>query len=143
LGAGGSARALARALVREAWTVRIHNRTVEKANVLAHAVGASVIDEPDPTGANLILNTTSASLVGEDLPVLWDRAEAGALAYDLAYGGEATPFLKAAATRGLATMDGLPMLVQQGALALEWWIGANPPLEVMMQAAMAPPPEAE
>jgi shikimate 5-dehydrogenase len=41
-------------------------------------------------------------------------------------------------------MDGLPMLVQQGALALEWWIGANPPLEIMMKAAMAPPPtEAE
>ena len=143
LGAGGSARALARALVREGWTVRIHNRTAEKATALAAAVGAQTADQPDPTGANLILNTTSASLGGEELPVLWDKADSGALAYDLAYGGELTPFLKAAAARGLATMDGLAMLVQQGALSLEWWIGANAPIETMMKAAMVPPSEAE
>lgn len=142
LGAGGSARALARALVREGWTVRIHNRTPEKANALAKAVGAQMVDEPDPTGANLILNTTSASLGGEELPVLWDRAQAGALAYDLAYGQGPTPFMKTAAAQGLATMDGLPMLVQQGALALEWWIGVIPPVEAMMEAAMAPASEA-
>ncbi|RYG24526.1 hypothetical protein EON82_10385 [bacterium] len=98
--------------------------------------------EPDPAGASLILNTTSASLGGAELPVLWGRAEPGALAYDLAYGQGPTPFMKVASERGLATMDGLPMLVQQGALALEWWIGAIPPVEVMMEAAMAPPPEA-
>lgn len=135
LGAGGSARSIARALVRDGWTVRIWNRTHEKAVELARLVGASIADEADPTGASLILNTTSASLDGQELPVLWDRADKDALAYDLAYGQ--SPFLQTAASRGLKTMNGLPMLVEQGALSLEWWTGETAPRDVMM-AAIAP-----
>lgn len=134
LGAGGSARALSRALVREGWDVRIHNRTAEKAVALAGAVGAIAVEEADPTDATLILNTTSASLDGEDLPILWDLVDPSALAYDLAYGKDSSPFLRTAAKRGLATMDGLPMLVEQGALSLEWWIGVDAPRDVMTAA---------
>lgn len=132
LGAGGSARALVRALVRAGWTVRIWNRTPEKAVELANATGAAMIDEADPRGSKLILNTTSASLTGDQLPVLWDNVTSGALAYDLAYGD--SPFLKAAQERGLRTTNGLPMLVEQGALALEWWTGESAPRDVMRAA---------
>jgi shikimate dehydrogenase len=134
LGAGGSARALSRALVREGWDVRIHNRTPEKAVALAGAVGAIAVEKADPAGASLILNTTSASLDGEQLPILWDRAEKTAVAYDLAYGQDSTPFLRKAHELGLTTMDGLPMLVEQGALSLEWWIGVDAPRDVMTAA---------
>ncbi len=139
LGAGGSARSISRALVRDGWTVRIWNRTHEKAVELSRLVGASISDEPDPTGASLILNTTSASLSGEELPVLWDRAEKGAVAYDLAYGD--SPFLNVARSKGLATKDGLPMLVEQGALSLEWWTGETAPRAAMMAAIQNPPSE--
>ena len=50
LGAGGSARALARALVRDGWTLRIWNRTPEKAAELARLTGAAIADAPDPKG---------------------------------------------------------------------------------------------
>ena len=137
LGAGGSARSIARALVRDGWTVRIWNRTREKAVALARLAGAAIIDDPDPTGASLLLNTTSASLAGEELPVLWENAPKDALAYDLAYGS--SPFLATAAARGLATKDGLPMLVEQGALSLEWWTGETAPRDVMTKAVVGTP----
>ncbi len=138
LGAGGSARALARALVREGWALRIWNRTAEKAAELARLTGASVAEEPDPTGSSLILNTTSASLTGDALPVQWEKAKPEAVAYDLAYGD--SPFLKDAQARGLKTMNGLPMLVEQGALSLEWWTGVRAPRAAMLAAVEAARP---
>lgn len=132
LGAGGSARSIGRALVRDGWEVRIWNRTHEKAEELARLAGATAVEEADPTGASLLLNTTSASLTGNDLPVLWDRAEKDALAYDLAY--RSSPFLKTAAEHGMRTLDGLPMLVEQGALSLEWWTGLRAPRTAMAAA---------
>lgn len=138
LGAGGSARALARALVREGWDLRIWNRTAERATELAELTGAKAVDEANPTGASLILNTTSASLDGDSLPVVWDAAKPEAVAYDLAYGD--SPFLKEAQARGLKTMNGLPMLVEQGALSLEWWIGVRAPRTAMLAAVEATKP---
>ena len=138
LGAGGSARALARALVRDGWTLRIWNRTAEKATELAQLTGATAINDADPSGASLILNTTSASLTGEPLPVKWDVAKPEAVAYDLAYGD--SPFLKEAQARGLATKNGLPMLVEQGALSLEWWTGVRAPRAAMLAAVEAARP---
>ena len=135
LGAGGSARALARALMRDGWTLRVWNRTADKASDLAAEVGASAVETADPTGASLVLNTTSASLAGDDLPVDWDKAEGTAIAYDLAYGD--SPFLLSAKTKGLTTMNGLPMLVEQGALSLEWWLGVRAPRPAMLAAITA------
>lgn len=57
-----------------------------------------------------------------------------AIAYDLIYTPRPTQFLKQAALLGLKTFDGLEMLVQQGAAALEIWIGQPAPVEVMRKA---------
>ena len=138
LGAGGSARALARVLIRDRWSLRIWNRNPDKAAELAKEVGATALETADPQGASLVLNTTSASLSGDDLPVVWDAAERTAIAYDLAYGD--SPFLLAAQTRGLTTMNGLPMLVEQGALSLEWWLGIRAPRPAMLAAIQAANP---
>ena len=56
--------------------------------------------------------------------------EQSALVVDLVYNPEATPLLEAAA-RGRASLDGLPMLIYQGAEAFEMWIGRKAPIEVM------------
>jgi len=97
-------------------------------------IGAELIDSPDPAGADLILNTTSASLLKESLGIPWERAESAAVAYDLMYAPNGTPFLDEATIRGLKTCDGRPLLAAQGALAFEWWMGFPAPWEAMREA---------
>ena len=60
-----------------------------------------------------------------------------AIAYDLIYTPSPTQFLRLAAQRGLTTLDGVEMLVQQGAAALEIWTQQSPPVETMRQALKA------
>lgn len=136
LGAGGSARALTLALAEQGWRLRIFNRTRERAEEMIEGLGieAELLWSPDPVGADLILNTTSASLQSADLGVDWSVASKGAVAYDLMYAKEPTPFLAGAAAHGLRTCDGLSLLVAQGARSFEWWIGIPGPREEMRRA---------
>ncbi len=60
----------------------------------------------------------------------------GAIAYDLIYTPRPTQFLQAASAAGLTTIDGLEMLVQQGAAALEIWLQQPAPVEIMRQALL-------
>jgi shikimate dehydrogenase len=134
LGAGGSAQALIIRLVRSGWQVRAWNRTITRLYQLDASwdLGLEVLDRPDPTGCSLVVNATSASLADEELPMDWGRAEAGALAYELAYGS--SPFLESARAAGLRTQDGRRMLMEQGALSFEWWLGIPAPREAMLSA---------
>ncbi|MFI5385498.1 MAG: shikimate dehydrogenase [Fimbriimonadales bacterium] len=135
IGAGGSARAIALALALDGYNLRIFNRTRERALSLVRelAIEAEVVDHPGLQNTQLIVNATSASLHGESLPVSFEGAPAGALAYDLLYGE--TPFLRTAHDAGLRTMDGKRMLVAQGARSLEFWIpGLRAPRDVMLEA---------
>ena len=91
--------------------------------------------------AGLIVNATpigmapdiEASPLADDQRSLLDSQ---AIAYDLIYTPRPTKFLQQAATAGLATFDGLEMLVQQGAAALEIWTQQPPPVDVMRQALL-------
>ncbi|HET8629471.1 MAG TPA: shikimate dehydrogenase [Thermomicrobiales bacterium] len=148
LGAGGAARAVAAALLDAgAPALAVANRTPARAVALARDLGdarvcALGLDDPALgeacAGAGLLVNATSAGW-GDDAPpaalAALDRLPPGALVYDLTY--RATPFLRAAAARGLATLDGLPMLVEQGALAWRRWTGREPPRAAMRAAAAA------
>ncbi|MGL4620130.1 MAG: shikimate dehydrogenase, partial [Chroococcidiopsis sp.] len=58
----------------------------------------------------------------------------GAIAYDLIYTPRPTLFLKQAQQQGAMTIDGLEMLVQQGAAALKIWLQQPVPVEIMRQA---------
>jgi shikimate dehydrogenase len=136
LGAGGSARALAVALHDHGFEVRLFNRSADRARDLARRAGVPirVMPQPDPSECGLVLNATSAGLQGQAPAVLWERADPGSLAYDLLYGPGSRPFLEAAARHGLRTKDGLGMLMEQGALAFEWWLKAPAPRRAMMDA---------
>ncbi len=57
-----------------------------------------------------------------------------AIAYDLIYTPRPTKFLQIAAARGLKAIDGLEMLINQGAIGLEWWLEQPVPVEIMRQA---------
>lgn len=88
--------------------------------------------------ADLIVNTTplgmhttagQTPLAAADLAL----APSHALVYDLIYTPRPTRLLALADQRGLATLDGLEMLVQQGAAALEIWLDCPAPVDTMRQ----------
>jgi len=86
--------------------------------------------------ADLVVNTTPIGMYPnvEQSPV--DVAalallREGAIAYDLIYTPNPTQFLRQAKEQGAITIDGLEMLVQQGAAALEIWLGQTPPVTIM------------
>lgn len=146
LGAGGAARGIVVALL-DAGVRRVHvvNRTVVRAERLAEELAdpriipasSSTALEVAPT-AGLLVNATTIGWDARELPI--DRAAlmalpAAAIAYDLTY--RDTPFLAAARGAGLVTIDGLPMLVHQGARSFEMWTGQLAPIDIMWAAAVA------
>jgi shikimate dehydrogenase len=138
LGAGGAARAAIWALATEGAHVDVWNRTAARGQRLADHFNVKF--ESDPRGADfaLIVNTTAVGLGGEDpfehLPLGTDSFVPGQLVVDMVYGEEPSPLLAAAAAAGALTVDGLEMLVQQGALSLRIWTGEEPSLEAMRAA---------
>ncbi len=141
LGAGGAARAAIWALVRAGVDVQIWNRTHERAVSVAEELGGEAVEAPEPEEFDLILNSTSAGLGGGDqfasLPVQPQHLHDTQTVVDLVYGRSQTPLLRAAEEAGCATVDGLEILVCQGAASLLIWTGCAAPLDVMRAAARA------
>ncbi|HEY1854788.1 MAG TPA: shikimate dehydrogenase, partial [Solirubrobacterales bacterium] len=139
LGAGGAARAVVWALAGEVAEVAIWNRKPARAGNLAAELGGDPVDDPDPAAYELIVNTSAAGLRGENpfehLPLAPQRFEPEQVVVDMVYGERPSALLAAAAARGATTVDGLEILVQQGALSLEIWTGRKAPLAVMRAAA--------
>ena len=139
LGAGGSARAVAWALVQAGADVAIWNRTAERAEALAGAVGARVAD-PD-LRADLLVNCTQVGLDGtptpfKHLPIEADDLRGFSCVVDMVYSPHGpTVLLDAAERSGCAVVDGLEVLVRQGALSLEAWTGLSVPLDAMRRGA--------
>jgi shikimate dehydrogenase len=128
LGAGGSAAAVLTAV--EGWpgcTVRVHARTPQRAEALcarfssiARPVG---ILDATLAGAALVVNATPIGMRDGAHPAPLDRIPADAGVVDLVYRPGGTPWSRAAIERGHPATDGLPMLIEQGALAFERWFG--------------------
>jgi shikimate dehydrogenase len=133
LGAGGAARGVLLPLLeQQPAELVIANRTLDKAELLVqefsapHGVlRASSYDALD--GAyDVIVNATSASLADALPPLDGGVFAAGALAYDMMYSRDATPFMRFAASHGAAVRDGLGMLVEQAAESFHVWRGVRP-----------------
>jgi shikimate dehydrogenase len=137
LGAGGSARAAAYAL-REAGAaeVRVHNRTPERARALAGALGVAHAETIAP--ADVLVQCTTVGLHDAGAAPLDLRALDYAIVVDLVYREGGTALVRAARAAGLETVDGLEILVQQGALSLAHWTGRAAPVDVMRAAALNP-----
>lgn len=139
LGAGGAARAIVWALVREGAEVEVWNRTPLRAEHLCAELGGAPVEVPDQAAYELIVNTSAAGLHGEDpfaeLPLDPSAFAAGQTVVDLVYGERPSPLLAAAGAPGAATVDGIEVLVRQGALSLQIWTGREPSLEAMRAAA--------
>ncbi len=142
LGAGGSARAAVWAL-RDAGAaeVRVWNRTPERAERLCAELGGTPVTIAAP--ADLLVHCTSSGLdapgsMFKPLPIGVDDVSGYSCVVDLLYTrGIDTPLVAAALARAIPVLDGLEILVGQGALSFERFTGRPAPVEVMRAAARA------
>jgi shikimate dehydrogenase len=139
LGAGGAARAIVWALLREGADVDVWNRTPLRAQHLCEELGGTPASAPEQDAYELIVNTSTAGMDGEDpfadLPLAPGGFAAGQTVVDLVYGEQSSRLLAAAAAAGASVIDGIEVLVRQGALSLRIWTGREPPLDAMRTAA--------
>ena len=135
LGAGGAAHGVAWALLDAGvHTLTIVNRTPETADALADAIGDPARahtryweDLADLGAFDLIINSTSAGVLGKSLDLPFAIVGNRALCYDLSYGAAATGFLAWARTAGARyAFDGLGMLIETAADTFELWHGQRP-----------------
>jgi shikimate dehydrogenase len=148
LGAGGAARAIAVELaLAGAAELTIANRSEERGRELVShlervtaGVDARFLSWPDwiaIPACDVIVNATPIGLypnVSARVPVVLDSLAEGTLVADVIPNPPRTPFLAEAEARGLETIDGLEMLVNQGVLGVEYWAGLRPDTDVMRAA---------
>jgi shikimate dehydrogenase len=139
LGAGGAGRAVLWALNGAGAVVSVWNRTGSKAVELTAELGGNAVTEPRTGDYELIINSSAAGLGGEDpfadLPLERDGFRADQAVVDMVYGAGSSRLLEAASAAGASTVDGIEILVRQGARSLAIWTGREPSLEVMRAAA--------
>ena len=146
LGAGGAARAVVASLAAQGATeIRVANRTRDKAEELAAAVGAAVNVVPWEDraealdGVALLANATSLGMTGKPpLDIALGRLPPHALVGDLIYIPPETPLLAAARARGNVTVNGLGLLLNQARPAFNAWFGVMPAITpALLQAIEA------
>jgi shikimate dehydrogenase len=152
LGAGGSARAAVWALAGAGASVSVWNRTAERADRLVRDLAGAgggtvsegrltpVSEEQARVGSyDLIVNCTAVGMKDEDpfehLPLDPERFDGEIVLVDLVYAGAESRLVREARARRAEAIDGLEILVRQGADSLRIWIGMEPPLDVMRAAA--------
>jgi shikimate dehydrogenase len=148
LGAGGAAHGVAWNLLDAGVeTLTIVNRSPEAADALADAIGEPARahtryweDLANIGSYDLIVNATSAGVLGVSLQLPFSLIGARALCYDLSYGAAAGSFLAWAKTAGARyAFDGLGMLVETAADAFELWHGRRPDTEPVYQSLRRQP----
>ncbi len=142
-GAGGAARAVGYALLKGGVKfLNIVNRSFPKAKAVAELLGrlGNVLVYPLKEGtvetllkdADIIVNTTSLGMKESDPPLFdYSKIPEGITVVDIIYNPPETPLLKAAKEKGCKTINGLGMLIHQGAVAFEIWTGEKAPVETM------------
>ena len=152
LGAGGAARGVVLALVRDGIAgLTVANRTLERAQRLAdlaqsdgtpsRAIPLASQELTDVAAtADLIVNCTTIGMShGPDetgSPLSSAQIPSTALVNDLVYNPLATPLLREAERAGAKCLGGIHMLVYQGAASFEMWTGRDAPVDVMLEAAI-------
>ena len=146
LGAGGAARAILYALLaaEEVEHVSLLNRTTTRAEALADDMGGGSrvtvgrLGDVEPlTDAGLLINSTAMGLEPEtNASPVGDGAglHDGMVVVDIVYKPLETRLLQQARAAGARAVDGLGMLVHQGARAFEIWTGVAPPVAAMRRA---------
>ncbi len=149
IGAGGAARSVAASLcLAKVASLVIINRNLARAESLVETMSMRFADcsllsmEPEDKrvekmvkAADLIVSAIPVGLEGVELPHALEYVSKKHLVFDLVYKPEETPVVKAAAAKGARAVNGLGMLVYQGANSFEIWTQRTPPVDVMLAAA--------
>jgi len=145
LGAGGAARALAYIMAKEANKIVIANRTEKRAIKLANELkkyfntniegknnSASVLKR-ESKKADILINTTPIGMYPnvQFSPIPTEFLHEDLIVYDIVYNPLETTLIKYATEKGCKTISGLDMLINQGALAFEWWTNRKPNVNLM------------
>lgn len=148
LGAGGAARAMTVELaLAGAAQITVVNRTLERGlalvDLLNRETATTAIFEPwqgvysMPAGTDVLINATSIGLYPDITArpeIDYDSLSPEMVVCDVIPNPPRTPFLAQAEARGARTLDGLGMLVAQGAIGFKMWTGYEAPVEVMHNA---------
>ncbi len=146
LGAGGAARAVTFALIRQGWGVILYSRTFQKAADIASSFALfpgmarampSLTEESD-IQVDLVVNATPVGMWPNSDACVWPQGlplPAGAAVYDLVYNPPVTSLVRLARQAGHPAVSGLGMLVEQAALAFTAWTGLVPDRADMTAAA--------
>ncbi|MGZ4430852.1 MAG: shikimate dehydrogenase [Gaiellales bacterium] len=141
IGAGGAARAAAAALAAAGRRVVLIARRPQAAEAVADELGVEAGTWPAEPA--VIVNATPVGQRGSPsvLPLDGERVGPGQVVCDLAYRGDGrtTGLIALAARRGARVVDGLDVLVHQGAIAFELFTGLPAPIDVMRAAARRSP----
>lgn len=141
IGAGGTARAIIAAMsLRGIAEISVINRTGTNANQAVEIFPlARVGVDSDIANANIVINATPLGMAGLDestLPCDAEFLSHGQFVLDVVYRPLATPWLREARQVGATIVDGIDMLVHQGALQQLHWLGRLPSVEIMRTAAL-------
>lgn len=141
-GAGGASRAVVQSLRdRGIGEIHILNRTEERAQELADRFGARVFSHQQGAlhevmqGAGLFVNTTSLGMDGTEAPELdFSPLAENAVVTDIVYVPLITPILQMAQAQGIATVDGLGMLLHQAKPGFKKWFGQMPEVDETLRS---------
>ncbi len=140
LGAGGAARAVGFGLLWEGARITVFNRSIEKGENLAKAMGVNFrpLAEFDQVSNQIIVNTTSVGMSPniQGMPIAPSLLTQEMVVMDIVYNPLRTAFLQAADKVGCTTIDGAAMFVHQGVAQFEKWTGIKAPVKAMQEAVL-------
>ena len=152
LGAGGASRSISFTLAEHASELVILNRTFSKAKALKDAIRKTLGERAkvralplsdenlsvELADADILINATSVGMKPNEneTPVKQIYLRGDLVVFDLVYEPLETRLLREAKSIGAKVVDGLSMLVHQGAASFEIWTGVKAPVDVMMEAAL-------
>jgi len=112
-------------------SVKIHRTAPIRGALFGYPVIREILSKAD-----LVVNATPIGLKVDDskLPIDVDVLPITALVMDMIFNPPLTPLLQTARAHGCQVLNGLSMLLYQGALAFELWTGCPAPIEIMQKA---------
>jgi shikimate dehydrogenase len=141
LGSGGAAAAVLAALeqwsgARASVVARNHDRATKLARRFRDVARVEKSADAAVSQATLVVNATPIGQHDDERPLDVELIPGSAAVMDLVYRRGGTPWVKAARKRGNRAADGLPMLLEQGALAFQRWFGMEPDREAMRKSLL-------
>ena len=140
IGAGGGARAVGFGIKQEGGKITVINRTKQRGEKLADDLDCEFkpLSEVKKLPYEIVINATPIGMTPNQnrVPIKSDLLEAGMVVMDMVYNPLKTQFLNDAEKTGCSTIDGVSMLVHQGAFQFELWTAKKAPVDIMRKAVL-------